>query len=70
MNGFNTISADENPKSVCQTVDETSLSKVSLESYNELFYNVKKRKDRAGAIYSKQEWYDGLYFTYINGQVH
>jgi len=63
MSGFNTISADENPKSVCQTVDETSLSKVSLESYNELFYNVKKRKDRAGAIYSKEEWYDGLYFT-------
>ena len=34
MSGLNAISADENPKSVCQTVDERSLSKVSLESYN------------------------------------
>ena len=63
MSGLNAISADENPKSVCQTVDERSLSKVSLESYNELFYNVKKRKDRAGAIYTQEKWYDGLYFT-------
>jgi len=59
---FNIVNANENRKGVCQADEGRSILNVSLDSYNELFYNIEKRKDKWGTT-AEDEWYDGLYST-------
>ena len=47
---------------MCQADEGRSILNVSLDSYNELFYNIEKRKDKWGTT-AEDEWYDGLYST-------
>jgi len=60
---FNAVNASENYSKTGVCESSSSLEYIELESYNELFFNVKKRKDRMGALYSKNEWYEGVYST-------